>query len=191
MSIKNDVWIINQIVNNNLIEGGTVQNINKDAEGNKILSYGVTSYGYDLTLSNMGFQVYKYPGYNNSNLKIIDPLQFDSGLLKPVNDNHLAPFTKALGVVNEKINMPKNVVGLCVNKSTYARCGLIFNTTVIQPGWSGYLTLEFFNATPHYLKLHPNQGICHVMFFEGENSITTYVGQYQNQIKEVTLPVCK
>lgn len=184
MSIKNDVWIIDRIVNNDLIEGGTVQNINKDKYGDKILSYGVTSYGYDLTLST-GLKAYrKSEDYDC----LIDPLDFDGDLLADLYYYELPPHSYALGVVNEKINMPKNVTGLCVNKSTYARCGLIFNTTVIQAGWSGYLTLELFNATPNYLRLYPNQGICHVMFFEGEESITPYLGQYQHQPKEVTLP---
>lgn len=185
MGIKNDVWIIDQIVNNNLIEGGTIQNINTDEDGDKILSYGVTSYGYDLTLSDTGLYYY-YEDRDFS--KVIDPLNFNEELLLRNGKYKLSPHSYALGVVNEKINMPKNVTGLCVNKSTYARCGLIFNTTIIQAGWSGYLTLELFNATPNYLQLHPNQGICHVMFFAGEEAITPYLGQYQHQPKEVTLP---
>ena len=177
--IKNDQWIFEQ--------QGLIHPIsNKVKEG---LSYGVGSYGYDIRLSPKDFKVFK-----DTN-DVVDPLDFRPGLLKnlPLDLQYpdsfvLKPFTAALGVSVEKLKIPDNISALVIGKSTYARCGLLLNTTPLEPGWFGHITLEFFNTTGSSIRLRTNQGIAQVLFFEGEPCWQTYKGKYQNQKHEVTLP---
>ena len=180
--IKNDQWIFEQ--------QGLIHPIsNKVNEG---LSYGVSSYGYDIRLSPKDFKVFRDDPVAN---KVIDPLNFDSNLLvtKELDWHYtdsflLPPLTAALGVSVEEFNMPSNTMAIVMGKSTYARCGLILNTTPLEPGWKGHITLEFFNTTTSNIRLYANQGIAQVLFFEGEPCWQTYKGKYQNQTHEVTLP---
>ena len=177
--IKNDRWIFEQ--------KGLIQPIsNKVHEG---LSYGISSYGYDIRLSPQDFKVFK-----NTN-DVIDPLDFKLDLLKKLNLDLQYPdsfvlksFTAALGVSVEKFKIPNNISALVIGKSSYARCGLILNTTPLEPGWCGHVTLELFNTTGSSIRLRTNQGIAQVLFFEGEPCWQTYKGKYQNQNHEVTLP---
>ena len=180
--IKNDQWIFEQ---DDLISPIS----NKVHEG---LSYGISSYGYDIRLSSKDFKVFRDTPPDN---KIIDPLNFDEKLLETKElDWHytdsflLPPLTAALGVSIEKVTIPHNILALVVGKSSYARCGLIINTTPLEPNWSGYITLEFFNTTCSNIRLYCKKGIAQVLFFEGEPCWQTYNGKYQNQKHEVTLP---
>jgi dCTP deaminase len=177
--VKNDQWIFEQ---DDLIHPIS----NKVSEG---LSYGIGSYGYDIRLSPKDFKVFK-----DTN-DVIDPLSFNPNLLKQLNldlqypDSFvLKPFTAALGVSIERFKIPNNVSALVIGKSTYARCGLILNTTPLEPGWEGHITLEFFNTTGSSIRLRTNQGIAQVLFFEGDPCWQTYNGKYQNQKHQVTLP---
>lgn len=177
--IKNDRWIFKQ---DDLIYPIS----NKVCEG---LSYGISSYGYDIRLSPYDFKVFK-----NTN-DVIDPLDFKPSLLKQLTPDSqypdsfvLPPLTAALGVSHEKVTIPHNILALIVGKSTYARCGLVVNTTPLEPGWAGHITLEFFNTTSNNIRLYCKKGIAQVLFFEGEPCWQTYNGKYQNQKHAVTLP---
>lgn len=152
----------------------------------KVISYGLSSYGYDLRCAN------EFLVFNNLTPTVIDPKNFDSRCFKKhVGDECIIPpnsfvLTHSL----EYLKMPENVTGICMGKSTYARCGLIANITPLEAGWRGNVTLEISNTTPLPAKLYAGEGIVQVLFFKGENCITSYArrgGKYQNQIG-ITLP---
>lgn len=158
--------------------------------GYRVVSYGLTSFGYDLRLSDADFCV-----FSPITGRDIDVKEFNADALiqPPLHDTTdgsggayflLPPHTYALGVTVETITMPDNLVSICLGKSTYARAGLIVNTTPMEPGWRGRLVLEFSNSADLPIKLYANEGICQAMFFEGERPETTYGdrgGKYQNQ----------
>ena len=181
--IKNDQWIFEQ---DNMITPIS----NKVNQG---LSYGLGSFGYDIRLSDKDFKIFK--GNSHAN-EVIDPKRFNPNLLSSVSliENttekffFLPPFTAALGVSFERVEIPQNVMAIVMGKSTYARCGLIVNTTPLEPGWSGHITFEFFNTTGSNIRLYCNEGIAQVLFFEGDSPYQGYQGKYQNQLHRVTLP---
>lgn len=169
-------------------------------EYEKIISYGLSSYGYDLRLADE-FKVF-YPkqtvdpkygihGSPSTAVTITDPyhtidpkkeLNFytekDRGYVV------IPAGSFALGRSIEYIKMPRNITGLATNKSTYARCGLNTPSTVLEAGWEGHLTIEMFNSTPHPIKVYSNEGIIQVLFFQGEDCLTSYSdrdGKYQGQ----------
>ena len=156
------------------------------------ISYGCSSYGYDLRLSPKEFLIFRHiPG------TVMNPKRFNPANLEPAelhNDEDgdffiLPAHTYGLGVALEHINMPPNITGLCIGKSTYARLGIIANMTPVEAGWSGHLTLEFSNSSGADCRIYANEGICQLLFFEGEPCETTYQdrsGKYQNQPESVT-----
>ena len=159
----------------------------------KVVSYGLSSYGYDIRLSEKDFRI-----FNAQTEKINDPKCFTDDSLEPltslVDKNGeffiIPAHGYALGVSVEAFNMPENVTGVCVGKSTYARAGIIANITPLEAGWRGYLTLEFANTSNTPCRLYVNEGIAQVLFFEGEICNTSYSdrkGKYQNQPQSVTL----
>jgi dCTP deaminase len=164
-----------------------VSSVNKK----KIISYGQSSSGYDLRLSPTEFKIFhRIPG------EIVDPKNFNSYNLynaeKLSNDNGeyfvLPAHTYGLGVVIEKLQMPDNITGILLTKSTYARCGLINNPTLINPGWNGYLTIEIANLSDSDCKVYANEGIAIAIFLENENCNVTYsnrVNTYQNQPDQI------
>ncbi len=151
-----------------------------------VISYGLGSFGYDIRLGNQ-FQV-----FHNANQTVIDPKNFDENVMveQVVNDYvQIPPNSFILGHSYERFDMPKDVLGLCVGKSTYARCGIIVNITPLEPGWEGYLTIEISNTTPEPARVYAEEGIAQVLFFKGEQPLKTYKdkeGKYQDQVKEVT-----
>jgi dCTP deaminase len=156
------------------------------------ISYGLTETGYDLRLSSIDFRLI------TGNLdKPIDPLNFDAGrettrLPLQEDDNGLyfvmPPHSYALGVAVEKLVMPNDVLAIAVGKSTYARVGVIANITPIEPGWHGYLTLEFCNGSNAPVRLYANKGIVQLLFYHCETGVA-YNGKYQGQANRVT-PAC-
>lgn len=157
----------------------------------KVVSYGLSSYGYDIRLSEKDFRIFKL-----QEEKINDPKYFGNDSVEPLTnlvDKNGEFFVipahgYALGVSVEAFNMPENVTGVCVGKSTYARAGIIANITPLEAGWRGYLTLEFANTSNTPCRLYVNEGIAQVLFFKGELCKTSYSdrkGKYQNQPQTV------
>jgi dCTP deaminase len=166
------------------------------SQGGKILSYGLSSFGYDVRLSPKDFRIFKY----NPEHQLIDPKNFSESHLESAKlhvdesgEYFIIPgHSYALGVTLETLVMPSNVSAICVGKSTYARCGIILNTTPIEAGWAGYITLEFSNASHTACKVYANEGIAQLQFLRGNIPITDYSqrrGKYDDQKHQVTLPI--
>jgi dCTP deaminase len=172
----------------------------KEENGNRIISYGLSSYGVDLRLAdefkiweNTSLYVWQSTdgSYKNKicfdGTYVIDPKNVDEyNFLNVSNRGYIIipPNSFALGRSIEYIKMPRNVTGLATNKSTYARCGLNTPSTVLEAGWEGHLTIEMFNSTPHPIKVYSNEGIIQVLFFQGEDCLTSYSdrgGKYNGQ----------
>lgn len=164
-------------------EAGQVREIG----GRKVISYGTSSYGYDVRCSN------KFKLFTNLNSTIVDPKNFDPDSFVDVEGEHciIPPNSFALASTVEYFRIPRNVLTVCVGKSTYARCGIIVNVTPFEPEWEGHVTLEFSNTTPLPAKIYANEGIAQVLFFEAdevcETSYKDRAGKYQGQTG-VTLP---
>lgn len=161
------------------------------------LSAGLTSFGYDLRLSDKDFWIFRGPTCG-----LIDPKSFDKSVMQRValhtDDTGsfflLPSHSYGLGVAVERLVMPADVMGVCLGKSTYARCGIIANVTPAEPGWEGHLTLEFSNSSDLPCKLYANEGVVQMLFFQGNTCDITYKdrkGKYQNQDEEVVLPKVK
>ncbi len=189
-SLCNDKWIKDSI---GLITPFSSTLI-REVDGRRVLSYGLSSYGYDLRLSREDFYTFRHlPG------KVVDPKKFNPGFLDKSNvekDENGEFFvipggSYALGVSVEKVCMPSKASALCIGKSTYARAGLIANLTPIEAGWQGYITLEFSNSSPADIRIYANEGVVQLIFFKGEECETSYkdrVGKYNNQPAKVILP---
>lgn len=159
----------------------------------KVLSYGCSSYGYDLRLSPKEFLIFRHvPG------TVVDPKAFNQQNLEQATlhsdatgDYFILPARSyGLGVAIERLEIPDNITCLFIGKSTYARCGVIANLTPGEAGWRGHLTLEFSNSSGADCKIYANEGIVQTLFFEGEPCDTTYhdrSGKYQDQADQVTL----
>lgn len=147
----------------------------------KILSYGTSSFGYDVTLSDE-FQI-----FSNINNTVIDPLNFDTKCLVPFKGEvcTLPPNSYLLGVTREYFRIPRDVMVICVGKSTYARCGAIVNVTPIEPGFEGHVVIEIANTTSLPMKIYADQGIAQFMFFQSDEecevSYADKKGKYQGQ----------
>ena len=156
-------------------------------DGNRIVSYGTSSYGYDIRCST-DFKI-----FTNINAAIVDPKNFDdSSFIEFCGDVCIVPPNSfVLASTIEYFRIPRNILTVCVGKSTYARCGIIVNVTPFEPEWEGYVTLEFSNTTPLPAKIYANEGVAQVIFFEGEEECETSYkdrkGKYQGQTG-VTLP---
>lgn len=181
-----DKWIIDQSINNKMISPFVEKQVRfKDEE--KIISYGVSSYGYDARVSN-DFKI-----FTNINTTIVDPKNFSSESLvhRETDVCIIPPNSFALARTVEYFKIPSDVLVICVGKSTYARCGIIVNVTPLEPGWEGHVTLEFSNTTPLPAKIYAGEGACQFLFLKGnEQCITTYSdrgGKYMGQTG-VTLP---
>lgn len=158
------------------------------------ISYGLSSFGYDLTLSPRDFKIFRHiPG------EVVDPKNFNPHHLEPAQlhssengDYFILPANSyGLGVARERLKVPRSITVLCIGKSTYARCGIIANLTPAEAGWMGHLTLEFSNASSADCKIYANEGVVQLLFFKGEPCNRSYGdrdGKYQSQLEEVTLP---
>ena len=154
------------------------------------ISYGVSSYGYDIRVSNE-FKVFT-DVYNT----VVDPKSFDEKSFVTIIDDEciIPPNSFALARTVEYFRIPRSTVTVCVGKSTYARCGIIVNVTPFEPEWEGHVTLEISNTTPLPARIYANEGIAQVLFFEGDEecdiSYADKKGKYQNQTG-ITLPRMK
>lgn len=158
-----------------------------------VISFGTSSYGYDLRLSPGEFKIFRHiPG------KVVDPKSFSEQNLVPADlhsaengDYFILPaHSYGLGVALERLEVPDNITILCIGKSTYARCGIIANLTPAEAGWRGHLTLEFSNSSSADCRIYANEGVVQLLFLEGERCATTYkdrFGKYQDQPESVVL----
>jgi dCTP deaminase len=158
-----------------------------------VLSYGCSSYGYDLRLSPAEFMVFRHIPGTVVNPKRFNPANLEAVPLHSDEDGEffiLPAHSYGLGVALERLRVPANVTVICLGKSTYARLGIIVNTTPAEASWEGHLTLEFSNSSGADCRVYAGEGICQLLFFEGEPCDTTYqdrAGKYQGQPEAVTL----
>ncbi|MDF1758187.1 MAG: dCTP deaminase [Legionellaceae bacterium] len=186
MSIKSDRWIEQMALSHGMIEpfqSGQVRESNEK----KIISYGVSSYGYDVRCSN------EFKVFTNINSATVDPKDFDENSFVDVQSDVciIPPNSFALARTVEYFRIPRNVLTICLGKSTYARCGIIVNVTPLEPEWEGHVTLEFSNTTTLPAKIYANEGVAQMIFLEASDpcavSYRDRAGKYQGQ-KGVTLP---
>jgi dCTP deaminase len=189
MSIKSDKWIRKMAEQHGMIEPFEPKQVKQNAAGERMVSYGTSSYGYDIRCSK------EFKLFTNINSTIVDPKNFDPNSFVEVNADFciIPPNSFALARTVEYFRIPRNVLTICLGKSTYARCGIIVNVTPFEPEWEGYVTLEFSNTTPLPAKIYANEGCAQVLFFEAdaddvcETSYKDRGGKYQGQVG-VTLP---
>ncbi len=186
MSICSDSRIKEIVQEANMIEPFEPGQI-KQKEGKSVISYGLSSFGYDIRVSNH-FRI-----FTNVYGSVVDPKEFDSKSLVEVEGDVclIPPNSFALALSVEYFRIPRNVLTVCVGKSTYARCGIIVNVTPFEPGWEGYAVLEISNTTPLPAKVYAWEGLAQVLFFESESacevSYSDRKGKYQGQTG-MTLP---
>ena len=186
MAIKSDKWIRRMAESSGMIEPFEPNQI-KEENGNKVISYGTSSYGYDIRCAN------EFKIFTNINSTIVDPKNFDpKNFVEVTGDSCIIPPNSfALARTVEYFRIPRNVLTVCLGKSTYARCGIIVNVTPFEPEWEGYVTLEFSNTTPLPEKIYANEGVAQVLFFESDEicdvSYKDRNGKYMGQ-SGVTLP---
>jgi dCTP deaminase len=148
----------------------------------RVISFGLSSYGYDMRVSN------EFKVFTNVYNTLVDPKQFDQRSFVDITADYcdIPPNSFALARSVEYFRIPRNVLAICLGKSTYARCGIILNTTPFEPGWRGYVTLEISNTTPLPARIYANEGIGQVLFFESdEDCETSYAdkqGKYLDQV---------
>ena len=193
--LKNDLWI-NQKASEGMIDpfqSTLVRHLEPNNQQKPVLSYGCSSYGYDLRLSSKEFLIFRHIPGTVMNPKKFNPDNLEKTVLHHDDDGDffiLPAHSYGLGVALEKMKVPKNITVICIGKSTYARLGIIVNTTPAEAGWEGHLTLEFSNSSGADCRIYANEGICQLLFFEGDPCSTTYKdrrGKYQNQPEKVTL----
>lgn len=186
MSIKSDRWIRHMAAEHGLIEPFEPEQV-RDNESGRVVSYGTSSYGYDIRCAG------EFKIFTNINTAVIDPKNFDEKSFVDVNAEVciIPPNSFALARTLEYFRIPRNILTICLGKSTYARCGIIVNVTPLEPEWEGHVTLEFSNTSPLPAKIYANEGVAQVLFFESdevcETSYRDRAGKYQGQ-RGVTLP---
>ena len=187
MSLQSDRWIRKMAEEEGMIEpfiDRQVKNVNDD----KIVSFGLSSYGYDLRVGN------KFKVFTNVHNTIVDPKDFKDDAFVDIEADYciIPPNSFALAMSVEYFRIPRDILTLCIGKSTYARCGIIVNVTPFEPEWEGYVTLEISNTTPLPAKIYANEGLAQVLFYKAdgicETSYADREGKYMNQT-EITVPI--
>ncbi len=181
MSIKSDRWI-KEMAQSGMIEPFIESQVRTD-----VVSFGLSSYGYDIRVAD------EFKVFTNINTTVIDPKSFDPRSFVDLQSDVciVPPNSFALARTVEYFRIPRDVMTLCLGKSTYARCGIIVNVTPFEPEWEGTATLEISNTTPLPAKIYANEGIAQVLFFQSDEACETSYrdkqGKYQAQ-RDVTLP---
>ncbi len=182
MGLKSDRWIREKSLKEKMIDPFCEEQI-----GQNVVSYGLSSYGYDIRVGR------EFKIFTNVNSTVVDPKNFDDANVIDIEADVaiVPPNSFALARTVEYFRMPKNVLAICLGKSTYARCGIIVNVTPFEPAFEGHITIEISNTTPLPAKIYANEGIAQVLFFEGDEECEiTYAdkkGKYQAQTG-ITLP---
>ena len=180
MSIKSDKWLRRIAEQHGMIEPFEPNQL-RYINDQRIVSYGTSSYGYDIRCAN------EFKIFTNVNSSIIDPKNFDPNcFVEHVGDTCIIPPNSfVLARTVEYFRIPRSVLTVCLGKSTYARCGIIVNVTPFEPEWEGFVTLEFSNTTPLPAKIYANEGCAQVLFFESDEECETSYkdrgGKYQGQ----------
>ncbi len=186
MSIKSDRWIRRMAEQHGMIEPFEPGQV-REKDGGRIVSYGTSSYGYDVRCSR------EFKIFTNINSAVVDPKAFNAASFVDVDSDVcvIPPNSFALARTIEYFRIPRNVLTICLGKSTYARCGIIVNVTPLEPEWEGHVTLEFSNTTPLPAKIYANEGVAQMLFLESDEECETSYkdrdGKYQGQTG-VTLP---
>ncbi len=186
MAIKSDKWIKKMAFENKMIEPFEENQIKSNGKG-RIVSYGTSSYGYDVRCAD------EFKVFTNINSSMVDPKNFDDQSFVDIKSDvcTIPPNSFALARTVEYFRIPRKVLTLCLGKSTYARCGIIVNVTPLEPEWEGHVTLEFSNTTSLPAKIYANECVAQFIFLESdevcETSYKDRDGKYQGQ-KGVTLP---
>lgn len=187
MSIKSDAWIRFMSEQHGMIEPFFPTQIRKNEKQQRVISYGVSSYGYDVRCAD------EFKVFTNLNSVIVDPKKFtEEGFISVRGDVCVIPPNSfALAHTIEHFRIPRNILTICVGKSTYARCGIIVNVTPLEPEWEGQVTLEFSNTTPLPAKIYAHEGVAQILFLQSDQvcevSYKDRKGKYQGQ-KGVILP---
>ena len=182
MAIKSDRWIRKMALEHDMINP-----FNDRQVRDGVISYGLSSYGYDLRVAD------EFKIFTNVNNALVDPKRFDEKSFVTVQTDAciVPPNSFALARSVEYFKIPRSVLTICVGKSTYARCGIIVNVTPFEPEWEGFVTLEISNTTPLPARIYANEGLCQIIFFESdevcETSYADRKGKYQAQ-KGIVLP---
>ena len=184
--IKSDRWIRRMAAEHRMIEPFEKDQV-KEVGGKRVVSYGTSSYGYDIRCSR------EFKIFTNINSTIVDPKAFDAKNFVDFTGDVciIPPNSFALARTVEYFRIPRSVLTVCLGKSTYARCGIIVNVTPLEPEWEGHVTLEFSNTTPLPAKIYAHEGVAQMLFFESDEPCETSYrdrgGKYQGQ-RGVTLP---
>ena len=186
MSIKSDRWIRAMAESHGMIEPFEPGQVRK-RDGGSVISFGTSSYGYDIRCAG------EFKIFTNINSAVVDPKNFDDSSFVDLRADVciIPPNSFALARTVEYFRIPRNVLTICLGKSTYARCGIIVNVTPLEPEWEGHVTLEFSNTTPLPAKIYADEGVAQVLFFESDEgcevSYRDRAGKYMKQ-RGVTLP---
>ncbi|USZ15094.1 dCTP deaminase [Moraxella sp. FZLJ2107] len=189
MSIKSDRWIRKMAEEHGMIAPFEPNQVRYNEKGDKLVSYGTSSYGYDVRCAN------EFKVFTNVHSAIVDPKNFDEkSFIDIVGDECIIPPNSfALARTVEYFKIPRDVLTICLGKSTYARCGIIVNVTPLEPEWEGHVTLEFSNTTNLPARIYAGEGVAQMLFFQSdaddvcETSYKDRGGKYQGQTG-VTLP---
>ncbi len=185
MGVQSDAWIRRMAVEHGMIEPFAERQVR--GSGNTLISYGLSSYGYDLRVSD------EFKVFTNVFNTVVDPKQFDEKSFVDIKTDVciVPPNSFALARSIEYFRIPRNILTICIGKSTYARCGIICNVTPFEPEWEGHVTLEISNPTPRPAKIYANEGLAQVIFLEAESvcevSYKDRGGKYQGQ-QGITTP---
>jgi len=177
MPVKSDKWIKEMALKHKMIEPFEERLITQN-----VISYGLSSYGYDIRVAN------EFKVFTEVYQVVVDPKNFDPKSFVEVVGDHciIPPNSFCLARSVEYFRIPRNVIGICLGKSTYARCGIVVNITPLEPEWEGHLTIEISNTTPLPAKIYANEGIAQVIFIESDELCTVSYkdrkGKYQGQI---------
>lgn len=187
MGVHSDKWIRKMAKEHGMIEPFAEGQVRQAADGTRAISYGISSYGYDLRVSD------EFKVFTNVFSTVVDPKAFDDKSFVNMQTNVciVPPNSFALARSVEYFRIPRHVLTICLGKSTYARCGIIVNVTPFEPEWEGHVTLEISNTTPLPAKIYANEGLAQVLFFEAvevcEVSYADRGGKYMKQTG-ITIP---
>ncbi len=180
MSVKSDKWIRQTAENHNMIDPFVSSQV-RQLNGQALISYGVSSYGYDVRCAP------EFKIFTNLNSTMVDPKNFDTNSFVSHNEESciIPPNSFVLSRTVEYFRIPRDVLVICLGKSTYARCGIVVNVTPLEPEWEGHVTLEFSNTTSLPAKIYANEGVAQMVFFQSdevcEESYKDRAGKYQGQ----------